>query len=455
MDLRSYMRFLRSNWEMLAACTLIGMIAALGLTLCVTPRFAATSQFFLTTPGYSNVGSLSANNRSPYQADLFSQQRARSYVELATRVDLARRVVDKLGLSIRPEDLARATTASVEPDTVLMSVTVESTSPTEARTLANAMTDELVEDIRKLETPSGTLIPTVDPVVIQRAEIPTKPNEPKTAILVIVGGSSGFLIGLSFAYWRRRKRSATRLDVEEITGRPILGSVGFDAVDIADKLSADGTSQPWPSVQHNLEIVLGDAIHRTLALASVPADEDNSQIAVDLGSALAGMGRQVVLVMNRPIAEAFAPDPNYTQYGFAAVLAGEAQVDEAVAPSTQSANLSFLAGPGPDRISPLVSSEKFRQLVDRLHESFDTVVLDFPNFVEHAESTSLSEEVVDSVILVIREDATDREAVTAVTRTIGRSGAEILGSIIKSGSGGGFSAATQLTSVKLGRSRGT
>jgi capsular polysaccharide biosynthesis protein len=172
MDLRSYLRFLRGSWEWVAIFTLIGIMVAMAFSLLRTPKFSATSELFLTTPGYSSVSSLLTTNTSPYQADAFSQLRARSYVGLASRLDLARRVIDKLGLSMRPEDLAAATSASVQPDTVLIHVTVDSNSSAQAKVLADGVTAELADDIRKLETPAGMLIATVDPVVTQPAVAP-------------------------------------------------------------------------------------------------------------------------------------------------------------------------------------------------------------------------------------------------------------------------------------------
>ncbi len=170
---------------------------------------------------------------------MFSQQRARSYVQLASRVDLARRVVEKFGINMRPEDLASATSASVQADTVLIDVTVKSSSPSEAKVLADAVTVELANDIRKLETPAGILIPVVDPVITQLAETPGKPSEPNISIYLIFGASGGFLVGVTAASWLRRRRAVGGPQVEQFTGRPVLGSVASDPVDSEGVAMAD------------------------------------------------------------------------------------------------------------------------------------------------------------------------------------------------------------------------
>ena len=175
----------------------------------------------------------------------------------------SRRVVEKLGIAMRPEDLAAATSASVRPDTVLIAVRVKSSSSAEAKVLADAVTAELANDIRKLETPSGSLIPVVDPVVTQLAETPMKPAEPNIAIYLVFGASGGFLVGVTAALWLGRRRAVEGSQVERLTGRPVLGAVGSSHVDsdgIADGGSAaELLEDQWSVIQRNVAFEMGDA----------------------------------------------------------------------------------------------------------------------------------------------------------------------------------------------------
>ena len=324
MDLRSYVRFLRGSWEWIAALTSIGVVAAMALSLSTTPKFAATSELFLTTPGYSTMGSLSTFNTSPYQADSFSQQRARSYVELATPVDLARRVTDSLDINMRPEDLAAATSASVAPDTVLMNITVKASSSAEAKALADAVTAELANDIRKLETPSGTLIPTVDPVVTQPAGTPTRPVEPNIAIYLIFGATAGFLAGISAAAWLTRRRPVSGSHaVEEITGRPVLGTVPSlsreEGSSTGDSAS-ETINRQWRMIQQNLAFELEEACDSVVALTGLGSSDRSSEVARDLASAFAGAGSRVVLVTMASNGSDSANSPDDTAVGLAGVV---------------------------------------------------------------------------------------------------------------------------------------
>jgi capsular polysaccharide biosynthesis protein len=226
MDFRKYLSFLRSQWEWIAIATTAGGVIAMGIALTTTPKYAATAELFLATPGYSSVSSIETADNSPFQADAFSQQRARSYVELATRQDLAREVVDNLQLQMSAADLASSVSARVRPDTVLIAVTVKASSPTDAQNLANAVTIQLADDIRRLETPAGMRISNVDPVITQPAEIPTETTDPNYVMYSVLGISIGFLVGVSGAVLAQRRRIITDAGSLEAAGAlPLLGVV--------------------------------------------------------------------------------------------------------------------------------------------------------------------------------------------------------------------------------------
>ena len=454
MDLQSYVRFLRGNWDWIALFTLIGVILAMVVSLSTTPKFVATSQLFLTTPGYSSTGSLSTQLTSPYEADAFSQERARSYVQLASRVDLARRVVEKLGISMRPADLADETSASVEPDTVLIDVAVKSSSPAEAKILADAVTAELANDIRKLETPSGKLISVVDPVVTQLAETPTKPREPNILIYLVFGVSGGFLLGVTAALWLRPRRAVRRPQVAQLTGRPVLGAVSSDPVDskgVPDggPSRSDLLGEQFHLIQRNVAFEIGETADRVLAVTSANGSGQSSTTAADLASAFARQGARVVLVVAEPNVYNLAITRECPPVGLAEVIAGEAQLNDAIQPADKE-NLYYLAGRGPDNPALLLQSEKFREVVDRLRVDFDLVLFDSPEFLRRAEST-LFPDVVDSVILVVTEKNTHTRDLVAAVRFIDNCHVSLLGSIWMSSSHGTSTSVPQRTFVTLSR----
>lgn len=458
MDLRLYLHFLRNSWELVALSTLVGITAAMAIVLSTTPRFAATSELFLATPGYSATGNLASYETSPYQADVFTQQRARSYVQLASRVDLARRVLNKLGLNMSPEELANATSASVEPDTVMINVTVKSNSATEAKFLADAVTAELANDIRILEMPSAVVIPTVDPVTTQLATVPTKPSEPNIAIYLTLGASAGFLAGVTAAAWLERRRAvAGPAVVEQSTNRPVLGAI--PSAPVHSDLLGDGApseeaavSRQWRLIYRNITFEMEDTHDRVIAVTDVSGGEGASATAHSLACAFARNGSRTALVAIEANGLDYLVTRELPVIGLAGAIAGESRLDAAIRP-TDVGNLYHLAGPGPGNPTPLLQSERFRGIVDQLRESFDTVIFDAPRFVRQAESTLLPE-VVDSVILIVAEKITQNRDLSSVMRLLQKRNVPVMGTIMTSISRGKHIARSRHSLIVSGRGNG-
>ncbi|HJT94386.1 MAG TPA: hypothetical protein VJ777_21015 [Mycobacterium sp.] len=434
MDLRTYLHLLRTSWEWIAIFTLIGITVAMAVVLSTTPKFAATSELFLATPGYSATGDLASYETSPYQADVFTQQRARSYVQLASRADLARRVVEKLGLDMRPEDLANATSAAVRPDTVLIKVTVKSSSPIEAKVLADAVTAELANDVRSLEMPSAVVIPTVEPVITQLASTPSRPSEPNIATYLLLGASAGFLAGVTAAAQLQRRRAVVGpATVEQATERPVLGTVSAEPLQ-ADFFGNgkhpewDASSRQWRVVYHNVAFELEDTPDRVIAVTQVTGGEGASAAAASLASAFARNGSRTALVVTETSGFDYLVAHEVPAVGLAGAIAGESRLDGAIRP-TAIENLFYVGGSGPDNPTPLFQSEKFRGIVGELRESFDMVVFDAPGFLRRAEST-LWPAVVDSVILIVTEKITQKRDLCSAVRLLRTLDVRIIGTIL-------------------------
>lgn len=433
MTLRDYLSFLRGSWVWVAVSTLVGITVAMVLVLSITPRYAATAEIFLATPGYSATGSLAASETSPFQADTFTQQRARSYVQLASHPDLAGRVIGKLGLDWRPEDLADATSAVARPDTVLIEVTVKSARPDEARVLADAVTAELASDIRRLEMPSSVIIPTVEPVVTQRAATPSAPSEPDVRIFLILGAAVGFLAGVTAAvFLRRRSRVVGTAMIEQATGRPVLGVAGDEYP------TAEDSDKRWRRIHRNIAFEMEDLDDRVIVVTNTTTTDGTAAVAGSLAAALAlGGWRTALIPMESGGAQFrhYAAEDTHRGGGLAEVVAGERLLEAALRP-TVIANLFYLAGPGPRELTHLLRSDRFRRIVSELRGSFDAVIFDAPDLLRRAEPALLAE-VADSVVLVVTEKVTEARDLSAAVDLLRTHDARIMGTILTSESRAG------------------
>ena len=77
MDLRDYLRVLRSRWLFIFICTLVGVGIAALVTVTTTPIYTAQSQVFVSAADDQ------ANVSSALTGSSFSQQMVKSYLAVA------------------------------------------------------------------------------------------------------------------------------------------------------------------------------------------------------------------------------------------------------------------------------------------------------------------------------------------------------------------------------------
>ena len=114
--------------------------------------------------------------------------------------------------------------------------------------------------------------------------------------------------------------------------------------------------------------------------------------------------------------------------GVAEILAGKAQLHEAIFPVEAPRNLRMvLAGKPPANPVELLGSRQMGVLIQELRRSYDLIVLDTPPARDFADASKLAA-FVDGFLLVVRSGQTPRDALSGVHRQLERYG--ILGVIL-------------------------
>jgi receptor protein-tyrosine kinase len=350
---------------------------------------------------------------------------------------------------MQPAALAAATSASVVPDTVLIDISVKAASPVEAKDLTDAMTAELISDIRLLESRSGLGVSVVEPVVTAPAVVPKAPSEPNITIYLLLGAAGGFLIGITAAS-RLLRRSVDSSQVEQVTGSPVLGIPNSGVVDSGgtadDALStAEVLSRQWENIQKRVKFELGESDGAVLVVTTEDGSGRSSASASELGRAFAIAGSRALLVGTQTVANVDHLSGQPGAPGLAEVIAGESQLQDAIRPADDE-NLFLIAGPPAGVAAPLLQSEKFRENVGRMREAFDFVLFDSSAFLKQTEPNLLTE-LADAVILVMAETDVNRRELTAALRSIRERGMRLLGSILTSDSPADTGSGTRRTFV--------
>ncbi|OZE21672.1 protein tyrosine kinase [Rhodococcus sp. 05-2255-1e] len=431
MEIQDYLRILRLRWLIIAVTVAVAVLCALGVSLLTTPQYEAQARMFVSTSGGASVA-------ETYQGNLASQQLVASYSELAASDALAERVVDALSLNMSASQLASKITASSTPDTVLFNLTVTDSSPTLARDIANATADQLVRQVRELETPADGSAPSAGVKTFQAATSSDMPVSPKTKLNILLGAALGLVLGFALAVVRDRLDNTIkgRREIESISGRALVGTIPFDkarktepAVDFQD-LTQSASAEAFRELRTNLQFLEVDHPPRVIVVTSAIPSEGKTTTAVNLAVALAEAGHHVALV------EGDLRRPRVSKYmgligsvGLSTVLAGQATVEEVLQPTKYEGLQAMASGPIPPNPSELLGSEASRALLVELRSRFDYVIVDGAPLLPVTDSAVLTTHA-DGALLVTRYGHTKSNELARAISNLETIGARVLGVVL-------------------------
>ena len=217
---RGWTRF-RQRWPIVFACLAVAVLGVTVYHVSADKNYVATTELFLRAPDVkTSVGA--------YQGDLFSRQRAQTYVKMFHSEELAQMVVDKLGLNITAQQLASKVSATPVKSTVLIDVSITDNNAQHAANIANGYGDVLASYIAKIENVAGD--PRVGPLVkvVTRADpASAKVSGYPTSMVAFAALTMALLVATSFIWFLERfdNKVRSRRQVEEITGCDIVGKL--------------------------------------------------------------------------------------------------------------------------------------------------------------------------------------------------------------------------------------
>lgn len=419
------------------------VLASLGLAALFTATqdkvYAADANGFVVTGEADNPALSSVN-------DSLAKSRAANYVSLATSRNTAQRVIEDLGLSSSPAQLAQQISVEQIPDTVLIQITAKAGSPQAAQDLADAWVDALAAEVKGIEDPQGRErggTPQLLPV--EKAALPTTPVSPVPMRNLAIGLAVGLLIAFGYSMLRNAldRRLRTKDDVERL-GVNVVGTVpsasvlkrdGDEratlAIDQTDTRSSAGpASEAFRKLRTNLMFMNVDSPPRVVVVTSPMPSDGKSTVAVNLAATIASSGAPVVLIdgdMRRPsVATEFGLPEGV---GLSDVLAGRIGIDEALQNTDDHDNLSILAaGSIPPNPSELLGSQSMRKLLSTL-SSRSMVVVDAPPLIPVTDAAVLTTQA-DGAFIVISSGKTLDSQLEAALSSLKAVDAKPLGVIL-------------------------
>lgn len=430
LDLYDYLRILRRNWILIAASLLAGLMAAGTASILVKPTYTSATQLFVAIQSSGSVTELQ-------QGNTFSQARVQSYVKTATTPVILQPAIDALGLDETPETLAGRVRATSDPNTVLINIEVDDTSPVQAAAIAQAIADSLIKGLDALERPEAGGTSPVNLSIITPAIAPSRPSAPNTSLNLLLGLFAGLIAGLGLAVLRTAldHRIRGEADFRLTSDAPVLGAIAFDR-DAVKKplLTQAGPQTPraesFRQLRTNLQFanVTGQA-KSVLVTSSLPG-EGKSTTATNLALALAQAGQTVCLIdadLRRPmVSEYLGLDRNA---GLTTALVGQADVMDLLQPWSGDPLYVLASGQIPPNPSELLGSKQMGELLKRLEEAFDVIVVDAPPLLPVTDAAVLAQHV-GGVVLVVGAQKLKRQELEKALGTLDLVKATVLGVVL-------------------------
>jgi capsular exopolysaccharide synthesis family protein len=170
--------------------------------------------------------------------------------------------------------------------------------------------------------------------------------------------------------------------------------------------------------------------HKVIQMTSPNARDGKSTLTSNLAVSIAQSGKRVVVV------DADLRKPRQhkifgvvTDRGVAAVIAGEIGVLDAVQ-ATAIPGVSLLpCGKRPDNPAELLTSPLFPEMIERLREEYDFVLIDTPPLLVVSDASAVAPRA-DGVLMVVRLSKNGRPAAERAKELLSSVGAKILGVVV-------------------------
>lgn len=299
--------------------------------------------------------------------------------------------------------------------------------------------------------------------VVDKAVTPTSPSYPRKALTLLVGLGAGIGLGLMLALLLNYLDNSVRTpdDVVNILRSVSLGVVpSFDIEGVgvkppsAEELNPETNAptlakstdllpvvflqdprslaaEAYRTIRTGILLSQAGEPPRSLLVTSAQPSEGKTTSSVNLAVSLASNGARVILIdadLRRPSLHKGLGLPNQGP-GLTEIITGQATPESVIRPDVMKRLSVITAGAIPPNPAELLGSSEMQNLIIRLGEVYDFVLIDSPPVLAVTDSVVLSR-YVDGVVLVVRGAMTPRRVVQDAKNRLLHVGARVIGIVL-------------------------
>ncbi len=262
---------------------------------------------------------------------------------------------------------------------------------------------------------------------------------PRTTRNVILALFLGLILGVGMAFLVDYLDDTlkAREDFERNYGAPIIGEiarttpVGEEEREVIyftlpDSPAAEG----FRNLRTNVQFLNLDGSTRLIMATSSSPEEGKTSVAINLGAALSEMGRKVLVVeadLRRPVLDKLMQEKS--QKGITDLIMGTASAEETIKRVGNENLYVLMSGPKPPNPAEIVSSQAMHDLLLRLREEYDYVIVDAPPVLAVSDAIAMAP-MMDGVLVVASHNMATRDGAKHTMELLGKVETRVLGVVI-------------------------
>lgn len=300
---------------------------------------------------------------------------------------------------------------------------------------ADSQRERLADLRRRLsEIDSASDVEANNITLLDRAAVPTDPISPSFPRNLLVSLIIGLIVGSGLAVVREAVDDTlySPEDAERKLGLPLLGTTP-----LMDDIEADAMedtqsdlNEAYYSIRAAIDYATEGNRHKIIQVTSGQPNEGKSTTALALARDFARIGRHVLLIdadLRNPNLHRLIREKNKS--GLVDVLMNRISMEEAIKPVGTDGLYAMTLGPIPPNPVQILSGNLVGDLLDKLRESYDLVLIDSGPVMGLADAPLLSRLADFTVLIVEAGRAHYGQARTAIRR-LNETGANIAGIVM-------------------------
>lgn len=447
---RAIAAMIRKMWLIVLSAVLSAVLTFVGTYFLITPKYESSALFYVNNNSFS-LGDASLSIDS---GDISaSKSLVNSYIVILNTRESINEVIAYAGVDRTYGEIKEMISAASVNGTEIFEVVVTSPDPHEAEQIANAIAQVLPSRI-------GGIIEGTSAKIVDHAVVAAAPSSPNYTVNMIVGFLIGCVLAVGIILMQEMFDTMIRSDedIAEVCEHPVLATVpdltasgkggyeytyGRDDVktkknNISKKNALFGknisfsAAEAYKLLRTKLQFSFSDDSDcRVIGVSSSLSGEGKSLTSINLAYTLSQLNKKVILIdcdMRRPtLAEKLKIGK---MPGLSSYLTGQSKLMELVQncgfSKEENAFHVISAGQNPPNPVELLSSARMQKMLEILKNAYDYVILDLPPVGEVSDAMAVAKQT-DGILLVVRQNACDRNALSDTVHQFEFIDAKILG----------------------------